>query len=389
MLGVSNEATLGEARKAYKSLIKVFHPDLNSGTPEQARQATDATARINQAWDTLEDLDKRGLLGRFVEDAQAPGHGAPEFRLHPRQPNWAECVICGSTPAAGATFRFIQTFLLWFQSASLSGTFCRACGVEVFRDAQSRLLTRGWWGLGILALPFMAVGNLLARRAVRAQEMPSYRDFNVVTPTDQPLFPGRPVLRRPAVLLVLAVIVAAVVGVVASSALQVASSPSSSSANRASSTSPTTQSTTSSAPNSASDAPAPSTQAEVTPAEAQMLLDSVYERGIEVGYTQRQAECVVDQVAQFTPAEMTEFVSGEMGARLDARWGNILYGCGMPVVGDCVERVGVQFSVVECSDPNASLKVAKAPAFAPAGVCSGYADAMQVGSRVFCLKERK
>ena len=123
ILGVSNNATLQEARKAYKSLVKVFHPDLNSSTPEQAAQATQATARINQAWDTLEDLDKRGLLGKFVDDPREEEAPGSSFILRPRHPSWSECVICGSTPATSADFRFVATFLVWLQTGSLSGAF--------------------------------------------------------------------------------------------------------------------------------------------------------------------------------------------------------------------------------------------------------------------------
>jgi hypothetical protein len=68
ILGVSNAASLQEARKMYKSLLKVLHPDVNSATPEQAPQATQATAHINEAWDTPEDLVNRGLLGKVVDD---------------------------------------------------------------------------------------------------------------------------------------------------------------------------------------------------------------------------------------------------------------------------------------------------------------------------------
>ena len=381
ILGVSNTASLQEARKAYKSLVKVFHPDLNSATPEQAAQATQATARINQAWDTLEDLDKRGLLGKFVEDPREEEAAGSSFRLRPRHPNWSECVICGSTPATKADFRFVQTFLVWLQTGSLSGAFCRACGSEVFRDAQSRSLTRGWWGLGVVALPFFLIGNLFARRKVRDQEMPSYRDFRVVTPTDQPLLPGRPVFGRPSVILAVAVVLVAGVGVVWAGL-----TPSSTTRTPSVAAAPTQAQTSPPAPQ-----PSPSSSAprRLTGEQVQLLLQSVYDRGIEVGNTKRQSRCVSDAVGEFTATELSEFASGDMGSRLEAKWEGILYTCSQPQVGDCFKEVGVQFAIAECSAPAARWKVAKAPVYRSSDACSAFPQAIQSGINVYCLKRNK
>jgi hypothetical protein len=378
---VSNTASLQEARKAYKSLVKVFHPDLNSATPEQAAQATQATARINQAWDTLEDLAKRGLLGKFVDDPREEEAAGSSFRLRPRHPNWSECIICGSTPATNVDFRFVQTFLVWLQTGSLSGAFCRACGSEVFRDAQSRSLVRGWWGIGVVALPFFLVGNLVARRKVRDQQMPSYRDFRVVTPTDQPLLPGRPVFKRPSVILAVAVVLVAGVGVVWAGL-----TPSSTTRTPSVAAAPTEAQTSAPAPK-----PSPSSSAprRLTGEQVQLLLQSVYDRGIEVGNTKRQAQCVADAVGEFTATELSEFASGDLGSRLEAKWEGIIYTCSQLRVGDCITGQSAGFASVECSDPRATWKVAEAPVYAFVDSCSGYPEAIQSGSRVYCLKRNK
>lgn len=382
ILGVTDTATLQEARKAYKSLVKVFHPDLNSATPEQAAQATQATARINQAWDTLEDLDKRGLLGKFVDDPRDEAATGSSFRLRPRHPNWGECVICGSTPATNADFRFVQTFLIWLQTGSLSGAFCRACGSEVFRDAQSRSLTRGWWGIGVVALPFFLIGNLFARRKVRDQDMPAYRDFRVVTPTDQPLLPGRPVFKRPSVILAVAVVV-----VLGSALVATALNPSSST--RSSSSATTTTPTKSATP-----VPQPSAQPSqlrrLTGDQVRQLLESVYQGALTAGFTTRQAQCVADGVAEFDAQETAEFAQDKLEGRIKAKWDSIMYTCSQPKVGDCVEEMDDSFSVVECSSPRARWKIAEAPVYVSWDTCSEYPMKIKsrTSDRVYCLKRK-
>ena len=121
-------------------------------------------------------------------------------------------MICGSYPATQANLKFVQTFLVWAQGGTVSGALCRACGLEMFRDAQTRNLTRGWWGIGIVFMVVYLFTNLAARRRIVNQPPPAYRDFGVVTPTDMPLLPGRPVFKRSGVLVVtgvVAVVVAA------------------------------------------------------------------------------------------------------------------------------------------------------------------------------------
>ena len=384
ILGVSNTASLQEARKAYKSLVKVFHPDLNSATPEQSAQATQATARINQAWDALEDLAKRGLLGKFVEDPREEEASGSSFRLRPRHPNWSECVICGSTPATNADFRFVQTFLVWLQTGSLSGAFCRACGSEVFRDAQSRSLTRGWWGIGVVALPFFLIGNLFARRKVRDQEMPSYRDFNVVTPTDQPLLPGRPVLKRPAVLIALVAIVLAGLGLVVSSA---SPTPSTTAPSPAAATSFETAAAPSAKPTGTnSEAATPSV---VSDADRQRARRDVLEAAQQSGLLRKQAECIADDVSRMKDADFISIMSDTPSTTAKAVWDGIVNRCTLPQVGDCYAERGISFQPVECSDTKSKWRVAEANIVSRFGTCDRYPQYFETNNLAYCLERVK
>ena len=54
-LGVSNEATDIEIKKAYRSLSLKYHPDRNNNSEE----ATAKFQKINEAYETLSDENKR------------------------------------------------------------------------------------------------------------------------------------------------------------------------------------------------------------------------------------------------------------------------------------------------------------------------------------------
>ena len=384
ILGMSNTASLQEARKAYKSLVKVFHPDLNSATPEQAAQATQATARINQAWDTLEDLDKRGLLGKFVDDPREDEAAGSSFRLRPRQPNWDECIICGSTPATNVDFRFVQTFLIWLQTGSLSGAFCRACGSEVFRDAQSRSLTRGWWGIGVVALPFFLIGNLFARRKVRSQEMPSYRDFRVVTPTDQPLLPGRPVFKRPSVILAVAVVLLAGLGLGISSATTQPSRTASSS---------TAADSAPAAPQAASSASPqttrPPTRPTVSDADRQRARRIFLTSALDAGLINKQATCIADEVSVMDAENLISVMSETPSDATRAVYEGIVTRCTTPQRGDCFEEKISGLFAAECSDSKAKWRVAAVGLVSGYSSCFGYKSSMQFGNRTYCLNRNK
>jgi molecular chaperone DnaJ len=63
-LGVSRNAGQEEIRKAYRSLARQCHPDVNGGNPE----ATARFKQINQAYEVLSDPEKRARYDRFGVD---------------------------------------------------------------------------------------------------------------------------------------------------------------------------------------------------------------------------------------------------------------------------------------------------------------------------------
>jgi molecular chaperone DnaJ len=57
ILGIGENASVGEVRKAYRKLARKYHPDINPGN----RVAADRFDRISEAYEVLRDVDKRGF----------------------------------------------------------------------------------------------------------------------------------------------------------------------------------------------------------------------------------------------------------------------------------------------------------------------------------------
>jgi molecular chaperone DnaJ len=71
VLGVSKSATDDEIKKAYRSLAKKYHPDLNPGDAEAEKKFKEA----NEAYEVLSDSDKRDKYDRFGHAAFDPSSG--------------------------------------------------------------------------------------------------------------------------------------------------------------------------------------------------------------------------------------------------------------------------------------------------------------------------
>lgn len=78
-LGVSKTASADEIRKAYRKLARVNHPDAK---PNDS-QAADRFKKIQEAYDVLNDAEKRKMYDQFGPDFQQMGQGGPGPRPGP------------------------------------------------------------------------------------------------------------------------------------------------------------------------------------------------------------------------------------------------------------------------------------------------------------------
>lgn len=143
-------------------------------------------------------------------DAGTNPHAAPEL---PRFPGHGglSCRFCGSVPAAMATFRGHQGFLLLMRFLKLEGPFCRSCGIATHRGMTARSMWQGWWGLASMVInPITMLINLPQRAKINKLAEP------VPGAPRQPMNPGRPLFLRVAIvglLVPVLVVVAIVAGV--------------------------------------------------------------------------------------------------------------------------------------------------------------------------------
>ena len=73
LLGVERGATAEELKKAYRKKAVQYHPDKNPGN----KQAEDMFKKISEAYEVLQDADKRAAYDRYGHAAfQGPGAGA-------------------------------------------------------------------------------------------------------------------------------------------------------------------------------------------------------------------------------------------------------------------------------------------------------------------------
>ena len=72
-LGISREATQEEIRKAYRKLVRKYHPDANPGDAEAAERFK----KINLAYEILQDPQKRAAYDQYGTLGEAPHGGTP------------------------------------------------------------------------------------------------------------------------------------------------------------------------------------------------------------------------------------------------------------------------------------------------------------------------
>lgn len=141
----------------------------------------------------------------FPAGAPEQFHGAPPVHPQPYAPQQyavpqpaggvVACRMCGSVPAAQATFRGHQGFLIVMRFLSQQGPFCRDCGLATFRSMTARTLIQGWYGwLSLLITPVTVLINLARRGRVAGLAAPGPHPYG---PSRRPMDPGARLLQRP------------------------------------------------------------------------------------------------------------------------------------------------------------------------------------------------
>ena len=75
VLGLTNSASEDEIKKAFRSLAKKYHPDMNPGDAEAEAKFKE----INEAYEVLSDPDKKARYDQYGHAGVDPNYGAGGF----------------------------------------------------------------------------------------------------------------------------------------------------------------------------------------------------------------------------------------------------------------------------------------------------------------------
>jgi hypothetical protein len=198
ILGVSPNASMSDAKKAYLSRARLLHPDRFAGAaPEDVAAATTAMAQLNEAWTVLQQSpstsDERPpspstSSSSSSEERESSGaNGGPSGPTEWSDPSTA-CALCGWGPAAPVKFNSVTGLVLFWRWGTLTGPLCRLCGEAMYNESQRSTLLKGWWGVvAPLATVVAFVGNALKIGKIRALPNPVARYPGAFTALPAPI----------------------------------------------------------------------------------------------------------------------------------------------------------------------------------------------------------
>jgi hypothetical protein len=138
------------------------------------------------------------------------------------------CRVCGWGPSAPARFKGFSRLYFRPRLGIQEGSFCRDCGIALFRTLTGRAISVFWYPYAFPVVPFLVIGNLMQRRRV-ARLAPPQQLAEAPTavarllarnagkdlpPRDRPLPVGKPLYARRDIAGLLAPILLAVIVVV-------------------------------------------------------------------------------------------------------------------------------------------------------------------------------
>lgn len=201
VLGVSDTATFKEIKTAYRSLVRVYHPDRAGADSESQAKATQVMGRINEAWATIESRENAGTLG--ATDYSSSSRNEPSsWSVARRKPNSKECELCGSTPAQKFSLKGNRVFITSLQRIGYDGVLCKSCALAFGREALRQTMLFGWWGIWFFLSPFIIIYLGIQLIQVNRMVEPQYRDARVITPFDVPVASQPSPLKQPGPLIV-------------------------------------------------------------------------------------------------------------------------------------------------------------------------------------------
>lgn len=117
VLGVSKNATSAEIQKAYRSLARKYHPDLN----ENSEEAKAKFQKVQQAYDVLSDKDKRQMYDQVGPDFERYQHAGGAGGEMPFEFDINSMFGGGGRGGQAGGFGGLDDFIRQFQAAGGQG----------------------------------------------------------------------------------------------------------------------------------------------------------------------------------------------------------------------------------------------------------------------------
>ena len=183
LLGVARDATPRQIHEARKYADRVLG-DISRGLGPDVAAAK--SAEIERAWKLLSDPDERAAVDAHLRSAgSADPSAANGFTRSDGHPG-KTCSVCHAAPAMTMHFRVRHSRR---SVESVSGMFCRTCGIATFRDVTNQTLRQGFWrARTIITTMAIVQGNWRERRRIDVLKQSD--------DTSLSLDPGRPVWMR-------------------------------------------------------------------------------------------------------------------------------------------------------------------------------------------------
>lgn len=182
ILGCKSNSTFKEIRSNYRKMIMLAHPDKVNQDFKSQERAKEISSRLNLAWEYLERREKEGLLGK----PEIASTGIP-FQARGRMPNTNECDICGFENAIRISAPFVKSFIYFFRRGKYEFNLCKFCGFALSRMALRETLIKGWWGVGVVFIPYYAFKYFGNSKKLGKMNNPGFRVASVISMSEYPL----------------------------------------------------------------------------------------------------------------------------------------------------------------------------------------------------------
>lgn len=227
LLGVEEDATPSESRKAYLTRARLLHPDrLVDGTPEDIAAANNAMAQLNEAYEVMQKPPvAQATSARSTDSPPADNFGFPIWS----DPHRA-CDLCGWGPAERVKFNSVSGFIIFMRWYTFEAKVCKICARAMYDESQRNSLTRGWWGIfSFFATIYAFFSNMVALNKIKSLGSPVGRYPGAYTISPIPLVLSKQWYKRPSAIAasIIALGIVAMIGIGAATPTSSSTAPSS------------------------------------------------------------------------------------------------------------------------------------------------------------------